>query len=234
MSGNVNEMKEGLTAIEKDGKILLTEVQTKEQELKNLESKIQASKDLKNKKLELERSESLLQQLEIIDIKPIDVTKLESEHSENINKLSKMKTSLEMSKLTGLKEMQLRQEQLNQELTKLNELIKEIIPNMLTLNVKNVTLSKDGIHYQGLPLSRHGDSLKLRICTAILKDLFPTSNLFCMDRSECIDQDELAKYVNYYSGLSDPYQYFMSVVGDTKLSQSSKIKTFKVEGFKIA
>jgi DNA repair exonuclease SbcCD ATPase subunit len=233
MADNVKQMKDSLKEIETKGKAILTTVQEQEQQVKLLEAKIQASKDLNNKKLELDRSKSLLTQLEIIDLEPIDLAKLETEFNIQNDKLSKMKISLEMSKATGLKEMQIRQEELNIQLTELNKLIKEIIPNMLTLNVKNVTLSKDGIHFQGLPLSRHGDSLKLRICTAILKDLFPTSNLFCLDRIECIDQGELAKYIAYYAKENNTLQYFGTFVGELNFQAPLNAKFFKIEKFKV-
>lgn len=233
MVDNVKQMKISLKEIEVNGKATLITVQEQEAKVKELEAKVQAVKDLKNKKLELDRSKSLLTQLEVIDIEPIDLSKLEANLSAENDKLAKMKVSLEMSKMTGLKEMQIRQEELNVQLAELDKLIKEIIPNMLTLNVKNVTLSKDGIYYQGLPLSRHGDSLKLRICTAILKDLFPTSNLFCLDRIECIDQEELAKYVTYYAKEANDLQYFGTLVGDVKFAVPQGAKFFKVEKFQV-
>lgn len=233
MSVNVKQMKSTLENIESNGKVLLEKVQKIRNEIAELINNLEVARDLKNKKLELERSKSLLEELTIIDTEPIDVTKLESEYSVNNDKLSKMKVSLEMSKLTGLKEMQSRQEELNKQLGELDTLIKEVIPNMLTLGVKNVVLSKDGIYFQGLPLSRHGDSLKLRICTAILKDLYPSANLFCMDRIECIDQEELAKYVNYYSKENNDLQYFVTLVGKLDFTLPHNALAFKLDKFKV-
>jgi hypothetical protein len=233
MVDNVTKMKTSLKEIEVNGKTTLAIVQEQEIKVKDLERKAQATKDLKNKKLELDRSKSLLTQLEIIDIEPIDLLKLETDLSSENDRLAKMKVSFEMSKMSGLKEMQIRQEELNLQLSELDKLIKEIIPNMLTLNVKNVTLSKDGIYFQGLPLSRHGDSLKLRICTAILKDLFPTSNLFCLDRIECIDQEELAKYITFYAKETKNIQYFGTFVGVPNFVAPQGAKFFKIEKFQV-
>jgi polysaccharide pyruvyl transferase WcaK-like protein len=82
-------------------------------------------------------------------------------------------------------------------------------------------------------LSRHGDSLKLRICTAILKDLYPSANLFCMDRIECIDQEELAKYVNYYSKENNDLQYFVTLVGKLDFALPHNALAFKLDKFKV-
>ena len=143
------------------------------------------------------------------------------------------KITLELGKVSGLDDLKKRQEQIDTQVKNVDDLLKNVIPNMLTLNIKGVTLSKEGVFFQGLPLRRLGDSLKLRLCTAILKDLFPKANLFCLDRLECIDDSSLQKYIDTFTKMNDNIQYFSSYVGTVKDLNNPKAKLFTVENFKV-
>ena len=84
-----------------------------------------------------------------------------------------------------------------------------------------------------MPLYRLADSIKLRICTAILKDLFPAAGLFNLDRMECIDKENVRKYVDYYSKEKNGIQYIASYVGDLAFANNNNVKTYTMKDFKV-
>lgn len=202
------------------------------QSIAKLKTDIENGKNLKSKILELERAKSILNELEIISGSVIDVENLEKELKEKNDLLSRGKLAVELSKISGLEEGRKRQTELEELLASLNVLIKQVIPGMLTLNVKGVTISKEGLFYQGLPFYRLGDSFKLRLCTAILKDLYPKANLFVMDRMECIDKIQIKKYIETYSKENTPIQYIGSYVGFID-EVNTNTEIFTVENFKV-
>ena len=208
----------------------VTELKTKADKLKQ---DIETAKDLKRKKLELDRAESILKELEILDEDPIDITETETKLTQIKDELYKARLAKDIGTITGIDDSRKRQEELNLSLEKLSKLLKEVIPGRLTLGIKGVLLSKDGLFFQGLPLRRLADSMKLRICTAILKDMFMNCNLFTLDRMEIIDKVELEKYITFYAGESNPIQYFGSYVGDLGQMQIPNLNIFNMNKFKV-
>jgi len=94
-------------------------------------------------------------------------------------------------------------------------------------------MGKDGLFFRGMPLYRLGDSVKLRLCTAILKDIFPNANLFSLDGMECIDKKAITKYVDALSSDTTKIQYFGTYVGDLEGVVNNKVKLFTLKGFKV-
>ena len=234
MSPYKDNLKKSLETIKTEGKARFEQTQLLEKEVEAMQIQIETLKNLENKRLQLSRAESLLGEIEIFSGESVDVTSLEKKYKEKSEELSKMKVGLELSKVSGLEDMQKRAESLDQEVKSLDELLNTVIPGMLTLNVKNVTMTKEGLYFKGVPLYREGDSAKLRICTAILKDLFPHSNIFHLDRLECIDQVELEKYVNYYAKETNGIQYFSTYVGEIKFAPNPNVRLFTIKSFKVA
>lgn len=207
-----------------------TDLKAQEEELQN---NITTANNLKQKKIELDRAESIIGELTILDGEPIDLTKLETDLKVMKDELYKARLAKDISTVTGIDDARKRQDELNKMLEKLNHLLKEVIPSRLTLNVKNVTLGKEGLFFQGLPFHRLGDSYKLRLCTAILKDLFPNSNIFTLDKLETIDKGELEKYITHYTSENNRFQYFGSYVGDISNLRLPNFSIFNMVGFKM-
>jgi hypothetical protein len=199
----------------------------------NIRSAIETGKNLKSKKLELDRAESILSELEILDGDIVDVTGLETSLKQMKDELYKARLSKDINKISGIDNMRKRQDELNKQLEKLNVLLKEVIPSRLTLNVKNVTLGKEGLFFQGLPFYRLADSLKLRLCTAVLKDLFVNANLYTLDKLETIDKVELEKYITYYANEKNEVQYFGTYVGTLNPMNNANISLINMNAFKI-
>ena len=233
MTSYKSSIETELNAIISNGKKKFKDSEKLEKEIKTLKEKINISKDVNQKKLELARAESLYQNLEVTDGTLIDVELLEKQYNEKNDLLAKYRFSLEVGKNSGLEALLKRQSQVDESVKKLDDLLKNVIPGMLTLNVKDVTLTKEGLFFRGLPLYRLGDSIKLRICTAILKDLFPKANLYNLDRMECIDQTQIVKYIEHYASQKDHVQYIATYVGELPKINSSHIKIFTMKDFKV-
>ena len=233
MSGYREGLEKEVTDITKTGKKKYTESQKLEKDIKALTGKIELGKDIDKKKLELARAESLYQNLEIADGEIVDTAEWQTKLDIGINLQAKWKLSMEVGKNTGLEDLQKRQVELDNKVKKLDTLLKDVIPGKLKLGVKDVTLSKEGLFFRGLPLYRLADSIKLRICTAILKDLFPAAGLFNLDRMECIDKENVRKYVDYYSKEKNGIQYIASYVGDLAFANNNNVKTYTMKDFKV-
>lgn len=233
MSSYKEALKKEQDDITTSGKKKFADSEKLQKEITFLTEKIDIHKDSEQKKLELSRAEALYQNLEISDAELVDVEGLEQQLQVQNELLSKYKISLEMGKVSGLEDLQKRQDELDKNVKSLDKLLKDVIPGKLVMGVKDVTLGKEGVFFRGLPLYRLASSIKLRICTSILKDLFPKGNLYNLDGMECISTDQMIKYINYYSKLDDGVQYFCSLVGRADFSGNNKVKLFNVENFKL-
>jgi chromosome segregation ATPase len=216
-----------------NGKIKFTNVTELKTKSEKLKQDIETAKDLKRKQLELDRAESILKELEIFEADPIDITETEAKLVQMKDELYKARLAKDIGTITGVDEARKRQEELNLSLEKLNKLLKEVIPGRLTIGLKGISLSKDGLFFQGLPIRRLADSMKLRICTAILKDMFTNCNLFTLDRMEIIDKNELEKYITYYAAENNSIQYFGSYVGDIGQLKIPNLNIFTMNKFKV-
>lgn len=234
MKPYVDDLKNKLETTKKNGKLNFDKTQKLKETVSTLKQDIETAKNIKSKQLELDRAESILKELEILDEDEVDCKTLENEIREKTEILSEMKVSLEINKSNSVdsNEYKIRQTKLNEDLDKLNTLLKNVIPNSLSLNVKNVTLGKEGLFFQGVPFGRLGDSFKLRLCTAVLKDLFPSVNIFTLDRMECIDSVELKKYVEHYASEENDIQYFGTLVGNLSFDKPT-INCITMDGFNI-
>lgn len=226
-------LEEASDTIKKNGKKKHEKTVKLNEQIIELQKNIEVAKNLKQKKLELDRAESILNELEILDGDVVDVANLEKDLAQMKDELYKARLSKDINKISGIDESKKRQDELNLLLDKLNKLLKEVIPTRLTLNVKNVSLGKDGLFFNGLPFHRLGDSFKLRLCTAILKDLYSNPNCITLDRMECIDKVELEKYITHYSGLKDNVQYFGSLVGELNNIKVPNVSLFNMVAFKM-
>jgi len=233
MTSYKQDLTEERNKLVTEGKKKFAESQKLEKEVASLLEKISIGKDVEKKKLELSRAEGLLTSLDVYDGTVIDYSDLEKQLTEKSELLMKCKISSEVGKNTGLEDLQKRQRALDDKIKKLDNLIKNVIPGLLTLKVKDVTIGKDGLFFRGLPLYRLGDSVKLRLCTAILKDIFPNANLFNLDGMECIDKKAIVKYVDYLSNDTTKIQYFGTYVGDLDGVVNNKVKLFTLKGFKV-
>lgn len=233
MSGYKTTISERLEALVKEGKPKFDQVQAMDAEIENIKKQITSMETVENKKLQLERMKGMLSQIELVDGEPIDIAVLQQELNDKNERLTKMKVGLEMSKASGLDDVRKRHAELDAQVAKLNTLINSVIPGLLTLNVPGVTMTKEGLFFKGVPIRREGDSLKLRVCAAILKDLFPASNIYNLDRLECIAPDALKKYVDTYSDQKNGIQYFGSYVGQLNFAPHPNCKIFVMKGFKL-
>lgn len=227
------KLEEAQDKIKKTGKKKHDKTVELNDKIQALKTNIETAKNLKQKKTELDRAESILSELEILDGDITDITTLEANLKQMKDELYKARLSKDISQASGIDDTKKRQEQLNKQLDKLNVLLKETIPSRLTLNVKNVTLGKEGLFFQGLPFYRLADSLKLRLCTAVLKDLFANANLYTLDKLETIDKVELEKYINHYAGESNGIQYFGSYVGILNPIKNTNVCILNMNNFKL-
>lgn len=227
-------LESNIASIKQSAKILFAECNELDAEAKRIDSLIAAANNIESKKIELERLKSLVKQLQVTDEEIIPTVEMESELKIKKEKLMKNKISLELKNVSSLDEMKKIQDKLDKEVKALQKLINEIIPNMLKLDVKDVVLAKDGIFFRGLPFSNLGDSVKLRLCTAILKDIYKKANIYNLDGLECIDRKALKKYIEHYSNEDNNVQYFGTYVNDIDfIQQSPKIKIFNVIKFEV-
>lgn len=227
------QLEDSLDAIKKEGKKKYDKTVKLNEKINVLEKNLEVAKNLKQKKLELDRAESILSELEILDGDIVDLSTLETSLKQMKDELYKARLSKDIGKISGIDETRNRQDQLNSQLEKLNRLLKEVIPSRLTMNVKNVTLGKEGLFFQGLPFYRLGDSYKLRLCTAVLKDLFANANLYTLDKLEAIDKVELEKYITHYANESNAIQYFGSYVGEISNIKNTNVNIFNMNQFKL-
>jgi len=226
-------LKEERNKLITEGKKKFADSQKLEKEIASLAEKINIGKDVDKKKLELSRAEGLLSSLDVVDGEIIDYSTLEKNLQEKSELLMKCQISKEVGKNTGLEDLRKRQKALDDKVKKLDDLLKNVIPGLLTLKIKDVTMGKDGLFFRGMPLYRLGDSVKLRLCTAILKDIFPNANLFSLDGMECIDKKAITKYVDALSSDTTKIQYFGTYVGDLEGVVNNKVKLFTLKGFKV-
>ena len=143
-----------------------------------------------------------------------------------------MKLAIELSSITGLDDLKKRQDEIDHDVKNIDDLIKNKIPDMLKISLKGVTVNKDGVFYNELPLYRLADSLKLRLCTAILKDLFPGANLYVFDGLEKLDKKALTGMIDRSIKGNDVVQYFGSYVGSlSEVNPSCQV--WNVEKFEL-
>lgn len=229
----IEDMKIQAEEFKKSAILKFDEAKILSERIVTIENTINSSSLIKTKKLELERSQSILNELQVINGETVDITELEKTCNESVRKLNDMKIAFELSTNSGLEDVKKRANELDAKVKSVDNVLKTNIPELLKLNVKDVSMTKDGIFYKGIPIQHEGDSAKLRICTSILKDLFPKANIFNLDRMECIDQKQLEKYVNYYSEQTDTIQYFGTFVGNPSFEVNKNTKVFTLEKFKI-
>lgn len=229
-----DNMKTEIDAIISAGKENFITSETLAATIEVLKERINTSKNIKQKSLELSRAESMYKQFEIYDGEVEDVTALVTEHNEKSEKLAKMKVFLELSKISNVEDLEKRCNELNDHVKKLDELITDIIPTMLNINIKNIKVTQDGIFYLDHPLERQGSGMKLRLTIAILKDLFPKSNLFNLDKMECLCMTDLIKFVNHFSQEDNDIQYFGTHVDSVDLKSTNKLKIFNVNNFTLS
>lgn len=234
---NMSDYINDLTEQAKEQKAL---AEQKYNEAKNAQTELDARKKLLeniSKKAELvlkkERAESIINELELIEGDPIDIAELEKDYNEASQKLNKMKVALELANVSGYDDLVKRQSELDTKVKTLDNVLKNKITEMLKLNIKNVTLTKEGIYFRGIPLHHEGDSAKLRLCTAILKDLFPRANVFNLDRLECIDPETLSAYIENSINDGTKIQYFATYVGKINFTVSPGVRVINVEKFKV-
>lgn len=226
------EMETQQIELKKNIKSIFEVIQVLEKDVNDLEKKLDIAKNMKSKKLELERAKSVLQQFEIFEGEVIETESLKTDVSNLQEKLSKMKLAMELSAVSGLDDLKKRQQELDDDVKSIDDLIKNKIPDMLKIGIKGIVLNKDGIFYNELPLYRLADSIKLRLCTAILKDLYPTANLYCLDGLEKIDKENLIKTIERFIKNDDVIQYFGTLVGNININ-NSKCKVFDVNKFQL-
>jgi len=232
LTSSKNDMEKQQVELKESILSLFTVITLTETDVNDLQKKLDIVKNIKQKKLELERAKSILEQFNIFDGEVIETDALKTEVSSLQEKLSKMKLSLELSSVSGLDDLKKRQDELDAQVKNVDDLIKNKIPDMLKISIKGVNVTKDGVFYNELPLYRQADSVKLRLCTAILKDLYPSANLYCLDGLEKIDQENLTKYIDRFIGNNDGVQYFGTLVG--KIVQCHpKCKVFTVSKFQL-
>ena len=148
MEGYKKQLEESLSNIKKDGKKKYDRTVELNGKIEILTKNAEIAKNLKQKKLELDRAESILNELEILSGNTIDVTELEKNLKQMKDELYKARLSKDINKISGIDEVRKRQDELNIILEKLNRLIKEVIPSRLTLNVKNVTTMYTNTKYR--------------------------------------------------------------------------------------
>ena len=227
------ELEEQSVNITIEGKKRFGEIGVLQKEVDELKKTIELYINISPKQLELERAESLLKQLEIFSGDTIEVESLEEDLKKKSDRLNKLNLSLEMKKIVNMDELKQEQERLDNKVKLLKELLEVVIPNMLKINIKDITLSKDGIYYQGVPFDKLGDSCKLRLSIGILKDLFPTANIYNLDRFERISPKALPKYVNTYANQKNDIQYFCAYVGIVNLEKNPKVNILTIENFAV-
>ena len=217
---NMQKYKDGMTAsmeaIKVEGAAKQAESEKLKAQIATLRTALDSSNKLTTKNLELERAKALVSQIGTSEEATVQPTAgLEAEVRTLRDAIAQQELSLQVSKVSGIEDKKERQKWLNETLDLLNELLKVTIPSRLTLSVKDVEITPErGLCYQGRPFARLGDSGKLRICTAILKDLFPKGNIFTLDKFECIASEPARVYIQRCVGGEDAIQYFAAYVGD--------------------
>ena len=118
-----------------------------------------------------------------------------------------------MQEMTNIEEKKKRQAYLNETLKRLNEIMTIYLPKKMSISVKGISMTDDGLYFRDIPFKRLGDSYKLRLTTAVIKDLYPKVNLFTLDGCEKIDAEEFEKVVKRYAQDDPRIQYVLTYVG---------------------
>lgn len=232
-SSSVEELKKDL---EEKGNFVrekTTEGNNLKLKLQEIRKNIENLSSFKSKQLELERANSLLANLSVEKFSYIDTQELENNKKTLEAELAEINSYLSFKQNNGIEEVRKRQEELDNCVKNLDKVIQVNIPSKLQLGVQHVQITKDGIYFRGLPLYRESKSVQLRVCTAILKDLFPSSTLYTLDELETIDAHNLKKYIENSVNSNDNIQYFGTLVGYSQFSMPNKAKAFVMKSFKI-
>jgi len=236
---NMQKYKDGMTAsmeaIKSEGVSKQAESEKLRAQVATLKAALDSSNRLKTKSLELDRARALVAQIGTAEEAVVQPAHgLEAEIKTLRDSIAQQELSLQVSKLSGIEEKKARQKELNETLDVLNDLLKVVIPSRLTLSVKDVIITPEkGLCYQGRPFARLGDSGKLRICTAILKDLFPKGNIFTLDKFECIASQQVRDYIQRCVAVEDSLQYFAAYVGDLDNFTCPGLKKITMEKFRV-
>ena len=232
INGYRDRLAAKLKELEGSAALLFEEVTKASEEIVKLKGVMDAQQEREKISIQLDRAKSLVGELQIYDGEETDCSGQEEALYQIRLKLEEMRRSFSIKGFADIDVKKKRQEKLNTLLDDLNDLLKNEIPKRLRINVTGITFEEGKLLFQGLPLARLGDSYKLRICTAILKDLYPAANIFTLDRSECIDSPSLKKYVEKYASDNDKVQYFASYVGQFE-STHANVNVVTMEKFRV-
>lgn len=190
---------------------------------------------LKSKKLELDRYQSILDQINIVSDSSEaieDLSKVQELYNAKESALLKAKISLEAKSVSNIENVELEQKQLNTKMDRIKDFLENEVPKMLKIEIPDLLVDSTGIYYKDVPLSQLGDCMMMRICTAVIKSIYPNSTIFTLDGFECMGTEGMIKYINYFSSEDNQVQYFGTYVG--KITSGLKnCKVFNVENFEV-
>jgi DNA repair exonuclease SbcCD ATPase subunit len=232
INGYRDRLAAKLKELESSAASLFDEVTKASEEIIKLKGVMDAQQEREKISIQLERAKSLVGELQIYEGEETDCSDQEEALYQVRLKLEDMRRSFSIKGFADIDAKKERQAKLNTLLDDLNNFLKVEIPQRQVINVTGITFEEGKLLFQGLPLARLGDSYKLRICTAILKDLYPTANTFTLDRSECIDPPSFKKYVEKCASDKDKIQYFASYVGQLE-STHANVNIVTMEKFKV-
>lgn len=191
-------------------------------------------------KLEASRLKSLLDSISNIGehaVEPVEegtINGYKAQIQKSQKRIANLEVSLKMQSVSNIEEKRKRQVYLNETLKKLTEVMTVYLPKKMALSVKGVSMSDDGLYFKDIPFKRLGDSYKLRLTTAIIKDLYPKANLFTLDGCEKIDPAEFEKVAKRYAQEEGNTQYILTYVGTVpkSLSETQGINVIEMSNFK--
>ena len=115
---------------------------------------------------------------------------------------------------------------------RMKEFLDVEVPKMLKIDIADLKVDNTGIYFKDIPLDQLGDCMMMRICTAIIKSIYPNSSIFTIDGFERMGFDGMVKYINYFSSEDNQIQYFGTYVGEVK-SGLKNCKIFNVKNFEV-
>jgi DNA repair ATPase RecN len=237
IKAHAEKLKEFVTNRESEIEFSFKKIQSLKEKIEELKKILETDAQRKSLSVSHERALSISKELKLFEGEIIDTKDKQEFVNKRKEEIGEMEATVRYNKMmenevSTLKKKVDRQAELNKILEALNELINIEIPSKLKLNVTGMTLENGQLRFRGLPLSRQGDSYKLRLCTALLKDLYPAANIFMLDRSECIDSAEFKKYAEKCASGPGDTQYFAAYVGSIR-SEHPGVKVTTMEGFKV-
>lgn len=228
-------LNEEINNVTKTGKEKADTLQNVSADIVTLKHILDKNNILKSKKLELDRYQSILDQINIItvDEDTDDIEKVQELYKSKESNLTRAKVSLETKNITNIEDVQNEQKRINLRMDRIKEFLEVEVPKMLKIGIADLKVDNTGIYYKDVPLSQLGDCMMMRICTSIIKSIYPDSTMFTMDGFEHMGVDGMTKYINYFASEDNQIQYFGTYVGEIK-SGLKNCKVFNVVNFEVS